>query len=162
MIRTHAKKAPNDLLDAETSKPVTAEVREAMTQALDHNSVKTLLGRPDHDRLVAGGRQLMKGQGDLADIVFEAEASRTATCAHWWPDSKTGQLNFSRHARTPTSILNPAQNASREELDGRLKATMATAEEVDAAAARRTTDCKRPSLSNAVCRPHTCGLRMPD
>ena len=72
VIRT-SKNAPNDLLDAATSKPVTAEVRRALMQALDHNSLMTRFGL-DHNRLVTGGRELMKGQGGLADIVFEARS----------------------------------------------------------------------------------------
>jgi uncharacterized protein YhaN len=133
VIRT-SKKAPNDLLDAETSKPVTAEVREALMQAHVHNSLMTQFGL-DHDRLVAGGRQLMKGQGDLADIVFEARSGTDVRVLVDRLENRITEL-FTPRKNSP-SVLTRA-NASREDLDSALKDTMATAEAVETAAARRT------------------------
>jgi uncharacterized protein YhaN len=132
VIRT-SRNAPNDLIDAATSKPVTAEVREALTQALDHNSLKTRFGL-DHDRLVTGGRELMQGQGSLADIVFEA---RSGTDVRVLVDRLENRVAELYTPRKTTSDLIQA-NASRQDLDGVLKDTMATAEAVETAAARRT------------------------
>jgi uncharacterized protein YhaN len=131
VIRT-SKTPPNDLLDAATSEPVGGEVRRALMQALDHNSLMTRFGL-DHNRLVAGGRELMKGQGGLADIVFEA---RSGTDVRVLVDRLEDRAAALYTPRRSSSDLIRA-NATREELDGRLKATMATAEAVEAAAAAR-------------------------
>ncbi|WP_161966738.1 AAA family ATPase [Mycobacterium marinum] len=132
VIRT-SKNAPNDLLDAATSKPVAAEVRRALMQALDHNSLMTRFGL-NHDRLVTGGRELMKGQGTLADIVFEARSGTDVRMLVNRLEDRAASLYTPRRS---TSDLIRA-NLSREELDGKLKETMATAEAVESAAARRT------------------------
>jgi hypothetical protein len=77
----------------------------------------------------------MKGQGGLADIVFEA---RSGTDVHVLVDrleDRAAELYTPR--KNSTSDLRRA-NASREELCGELKDTMATAEAVQAAADRQT------------------------
>jgi len=132
VIRT-SKKAPDDLLDAETSEPVSAEVRRALTWALDHNSLMTRFGL-NHDRLVTGGRQLMGGHGDLADIVFEARSGTDVRVLVDRLKDRAAALYTPRS--NSTSALNQA-NARREKLDGELKDTMATAEAVEDAVTRR-------------------------
>jgi uncharacterized protein YhaN len=132
VIRT-SKNAPNDLLDAATSKPVAAEVRASLMQALDRNSLMTRFGL-DHHRLVTGGQKLMKGQGGLADIVFEARSGTDVRVLVDRLEDRAAELFTPRRS---TSDLIRA-NASREQLDRELKDTMATAEAVEAAAARRT------------------------
>ena len=132
VIRT-SKNAPNDLIDAATSTPVSAEVRQALTQALDHNSVMTRFGL-DHHRLVTGGRELMKGQGDLADIVFEARSGTDVRVLVDRLEGQAAELYTPRSNSTSTLIR---ANARREQLDGKLKDTMATAEAVEAAVTRR-------------------------
>jgi uncharacterized protein YhaN len=131
VIRT-SKKAPNDLIDAATSNPVSAEIRQALTQVLDHGCLMTRFGL-NHDRLVTGGRELMRGHGDLADIVFEARSGTDVRVLVDRLEDRSAELYTPRRS---TSDLIRA-NASREELDARLKATMATAEAVEAAAAGR-------------------------
>ncbi|WP_173009806.1 AAA family ATPase [Mycolicibacterium sp. P9-64] len=132
VIRT-SKNAPNDLLDAATSNPVAPEVRRALMHALDHNSVMTRFGL-DHHRLVTGGRELMEGQGTLAYIVFEARSGTDVRTLVNRLEDRAASLYTPRRS---TSDLVRA-NHSRDELDGKLKETMATAEAVEAAAARRT------------------------
>ena len=97
----HVKNEPNYLLDAAMSAPVSAEVRRALTQALDRDSLLTRFGL-NHDRLVTGGRKLMEGHGDLADIVFEAQAA--PTCACWWIGSTAMRLSSTRRAATPNRL----------------------------------------------------------
>ncbi len=133
VVRT-SKNAPNDLLNFATSEPVAEEVRRAMTQGLDHNSLMTRFGL-DHDRLTAGGRELMKGQGGLAAIVFEARSGSDVRLLVDRLEKRAAALYTPR--KNSTSDLIRA-NTSREQLAGELKDTMATAEAVEIAAARRT------------------------
>jgi uncharacterized protein YhaN len=128
-----SKKSPNDLLDGATSKPVTTEVRQALTQALDHNSLLTRFGL-DHDRLVSGGRELMKGQGSLADIVFEARSGTDVRELVGRLENRAAELYAPR--KTTSELIRA--DAGRQDLDGALKDIMATAEAVEAATARRT------------------------
>lgn len=131
VIRT-AKNAPNDLIDAETLEPVASHVREALTRALDHNSLVTRFGL-DHQRLVAGGKQLMDGQGSLADIIFEA---RSGTDVRVLVDQLEARaVNLYKPHKASTSDLIRANN-SRDSLQSELKRVMATAEAVDAANGR--------------------------
>jgi uncharacterized protein YhaN len=132
VIRT-SKNAPNDLLNAETSQPIDNEIRQSLTHGLSHESLMARFGL-DHDRLVAGGGKLMKGEGDLADIVFEA---RTGTDVRVLVDDLEKKCAGLFTARANSaSVLNRA-NAGREQLANELKATMSTAEAVETATTRR-------------------------
>lgn len=132
VIRT-SKNAPNDLIDAATSNPVSAEVRQRLTQVLDHSCLMTQFGL-NHDRLVTGGQRLMKGHGDLADIVFEARSGTDVRVLVDRLDGQAAELYTPRSNSTSALIR---ANARREQLDRALKETMATAEAVEAAVTRR-------------------------
>lgn len=133
VIRT-SKNPPNDLVDTSTSKPVTAEVRLALTQHLDHNGLMTRFGL-DHDRLVAGGRELMRGQGDLAEIVFEA---RTGTDVRSVVDRLEKKLAGLYQPHSSSTSLLVRANAHREDLNQTLKDKLATAEAVETASTSTT------------------------
>lgn len=131
VIRT-AKNAPNDLIDLETLEPVPRHVRQALTWALDHNTLMARFGL-DHQRLVAGGKQLVDGQGSLADIIFEA---RSGTDVRVLVDQLEARaVNLYKPHKSSTSDLIRANNR-RDGLQSELKKAMATAEAVDAANAR--------------------------
>jgi uncharacterized protein YhaN len=132
VIRT-PKKAPNDLIDAATSNPVSAEVRQRLTQVLDHSCLMTQFGL-NHDRLVTGGQRLMKGHGGLADIVFEARSGTDVRVLVDRLDGQAAELYTPRSNSTSALIR---ANTRREQLDRELQETLATAEAVDAAVTRR-------------------------
>lgn len=131
VIRT-SKNAPNDLLDAATSQPVEEETRRALTTELSHNVLITQFGL-DHDRLVVGGRNLTKCDGDLADIVFEA---RSGIDVRQLVDQLETRCNELFRPRANAASLISRANAHREQLIRGLKETMATAEAVESAAAQ--------------------------
>lgn len=150
VIRT-SKNAPSDLLDAATGKPVATEVRQALTQALDRNSLIARFGL-DHDRLVIGGRELMRGQGDLANIVFEA---RSGTDVRVLVDrlKRRAEGLYTPRSNSTSGLIQA--NKRRGELDAELKESMATAEAVWAAGGRRAqeeTELKRCRLEAAQLR----------
>lgn len=131
VIRT-SKNEPNDLLDAKTGQPIDKATRHALTNGLGHESLLAQFGL-DHNRLVAGGGKLMNGEGDLADIVFEARTGKDVRVLVDELDKKGTEL-FTARANS-ASALNKA-NAGREQLASDLRATMSTAEAVETAAAR--------------------------
>ena len=88
----------------------------------------------NHDRLVTGGQKLMKGHGDLADIVFEARSGTDVRVLVDRLDGQAAELYTPRSNSTSALIR---ANARREQLVGELKDTMATAEAVEAAVTRR-------------------------
>jgi uncharacterized protein YhaN len=133
VIRT-SKNAPSDLLDATTQAPVTKETRAAFTAVQNHNVLLSRFGL-DHDRLVGGGRDLIKGAGDLADIVFEA---RSGTDVRALVDQLEKQADDLYTPRKNSRSGLARANTSREQLNDELKKTMATAEAVETADGRRT------------------------
>lgn len=133
VIRT-SKKAPNDLLNASTSEPVSAEMRQALTQGLNHQGLMTRFGL-DHGRLTAGGHALMNGEGDLADIIFEARSGTDVRVLVDQLESRSAELFATR--KNATALLNKA-NAGREDVTNKLKDTIATAEAVEIATAQKS------------------------
>lgn len=129
-----SKNAPNDLLDTATSNPVSGQARQALTQGLNHDSLRSRFGL-DHDRLVTGGRQLMKGQGGLADIVFEARSGADVRVLIAGLEARENELYKSR--KNSVSELMQAKTR-RDQLDAELTETLATAEAVEAATTKQT------------------------
>lgn len=126
VVRT-PQNSPRDLLDSATSEPVCAALREALTSALDDATLRTRFGL-DHDRLVAGGRALVAGEGDLAPIVFEARAGADVRGLVDVLQERAEVLYKPR--RNSPSKLADAQ-CKRKELEEQLTLTMATAEAVE-------------------------------
>ncbi len=158
VIRT-SKNPPNDLLDTSTSQPVTEEVRLALTQHLDHKGLMTRFGL-DHNRLVAGGRELMKGQGDLAEIVFEA---RTGTDVRSVVDRLEKKLAGLYQPHSSSTSLLVRANARREDLNQTLKDKLATAEAVETASTSTTraeAELERRRLATARLRAHHSWLNQ--
>lgn len=132
VVRT-SKNAPNDLRDAATSEPVAAELRQTLLPGLTHDGLTARFGL-DHDRLVAGGRELMHGHGNLASIVFEARSGADVRKLVDELEARTAALYTPR--KNSSSELIRA-STSRDELSARLIETLATAEEVETAATRQ-------------------------
>ena len=133
VIRT-SKRTPNDILDSTNGNPLDAVLRQAIADGFDQKTLLTRFGL-NHDRLVQGGRNLMQGAGTLADIVFEA---RSGTDVRVLVDDLESQMAALFGSRVNAAAAINRANATREELETSLKETMATAEAVETAAARRT------------------------
>lgn len=125
--------SPRDLLDAATSEPVGTALRAALVTGLDDQLLGTRFGL-DHTRLVDGGRALVAGGGDLADIVFEARAGANVRRL---VDALQGRAeDLYKPRKNSSSRLGDALR-KREELGRRLEESMATAEAVETAARLR-------------------------
>jgi len=125
--------SPRDLLDRATKEPVSAALRAALTSNLDDATLRARFGL-DHDRLVAGGRDLVAGRGDLAPIVFEARAGADVRGLVDRLQEQTEALYKPR--KNSPSRLGDAQRR-RLDLEQKLTSTMATAEAVETAARLR-------------------------
>ena len=125
--------SPRDLLDRATGEPVSAALLAALTSNLDDATLRARFGL-DHDRLVAGGRDLVAGRGDLAPIVFEARAGADVRRLVDRLQEQTEALYKPR--KNSPSRLGDAEHR-RMDLDQKLTSTMATAEAVETAARLR-------------------------
>ncbi|HZL07544.1 MAG TPA: AAA family ATPase, partial [Coriobacteriia bacterium] len=121
--------SPRDLLDSATSEPVDDALRTALTSALDNQVLRTRFGL-DHDHLIAGGKALVDGSGDLAPIVFEARAGADVRTLADALQKRVDGLFKSR--RNASSKVTDAA-ARLAELKAHLAETMATAEAVETA-----------------------------
>jgi len=127
-----SRRAPLDLVDEGTGEPLDDDVlvRFGALRA-EHLHLARRYGL-DHERLVAGGRSLMSGTGDVADLVFEARAGVDVRAL------VTGMRQRSESIYKPRKNGNAEVNAlleKREQLDAELREALVTAEQVAAARA---------------------------
>ena len=130
-----SRRAPHDLVDEATAQPLDGDLL-ARFGALrsEHEHLARRYGL-DHERLVAGGRSLMRGTGDVADLVFDARAG---------VDVRALVVEMRQRAE---SIYKPRKNGNaeingllerREQLEAELRAALVTAEQVAAARSAET------------------------
>jgi len=130
-----SRRAPHDLVDEATGRPLDDDVlaRFGALRA-EHQHLARRYGL-DHERLVTGGRSLMRGTGDVADLVFDARAG---------VDVRALVTDLRQRAE---SIYKPRKNGNaeinalleqREQLEAELHEALVTAEQVAAARSAET------------------------